>query len=144
MNKIIIAVVVIVIVAAGGFFLLSGSSAPQAPIESGQASPTEAASENPAPSEAVREQENSITLTEDGFSPKTLTIRVGTKVTWTNNNGKVSTVHSVPHPAHTTYPPLNLGQFADGKSLSLTFDKAGTYFYHNHLDANQNGSVVVE
>ncbi len=89
-------------------------------------------------------QENSVTLTSDGYSPATLTIKTGATVTWTNKSGANATVNSDPHPTHTDYPPLNLGRFADGGTLSLKFDKPGTYGYHNHLDASQKGKIVVQ
>lgn len=89
-------------------------------------------------------QENVVMLTADGFSPATLTIKAGTPVTWTNKSGENATVSSDPHPTHTNYKPLNLGKFSDGESLSLTFDKPGTYAYHNHLNSSQTGTVIVE
>lgn len=88
--------------------------------------------------------QDTIILTADGFSPKTLTIKTGTKVTWMNQSGADATVNSSPHPTHTDYPPLNLDSFQNGGTLSLTFDKLGTYKYHNHLNPSQFGSIVVE
>ena len=85
-----------------------------------------------------------VTLTEDGYSPATVTIKVGTKVTWKNASGKNATVSSNPHPVHTDNPELNLGSFADGGPLSLVFEQPGTYGIHNHLDASQKMTVTVE
>lgn len=111
-------------------------------------SPVANSLETPAPSAtasaAVQQGQNTVTLTSSGFSPATLTIKAGDAVTWVNNNGANATVNSAPHPAHTDYPPLNLGVFADGQSLSLTFNKAGSYKYHNHLNSAQFGTIVVE
>ena len=86
----------------------------------------------------------SVTLTPTGFNPSTLTIKAGTKVTWTNQSGETATVNSDPHPIHTDYPPLNLDEFSNGGTLSLTFDKAGTYGYHNHLNPSEHGTIVVQ
>ncbi len=85
-----------------------------------------------------------ITLTADGFSPATLTVKAGTKVTWNNASGIKATVSSNPHPIHTDYQPLNLGSFPNGGTLFLTFDKPGTYGYHNHLNPSQTGTIVVQ
>lgn len=95
-------------------------------------------------STATEAEQNVVTLTQDGFTPKTLTVKAGTKVTFVNKSGATAAVNSAPHPAHTAYPPLNLGNFQDGGTLFLIFDKADTYTYHNHLNPSQNGKIVVE
>lgn len=92
----------------------------------------------------VTQTGDTITLTADGFSPKTLTIPTGTKVSWTNQSGSDGTVNSSPHPTHTDYPPLNLGNLPNGGTVSLVFDKPGTYKYHNHLNSTQFGTIIVE
>src|SRR3989304_9724785 len=88
--------------------------------------------------------QNTVVLTSDGFSPATMTIKAGTTVTWSNQSGSDATVDSNPHPVHTDYSPLNLGSFPSGSTLFLTFDKAGTYGYHNHLGPPQTGSIVIQ
>lgn len=89
-------------------------------------------------------EEAEINLTKGGFTPQTLTVKAGTKVTWINESGGVAAVNSVNHPTHQVYPLLNLGEFEDGENLSLIFNTPGTYRYHNHLDATVFGSVIVE
>ncbi len=97
-----------------------------------------------ATSSTTETSEDTVTLTADGFSPATLTVKVGTKVTWSNQGGVDATVNSSPHPIHTDYPPLNLGSLPNGGTVSLTFDKPGTYKYHNHLKPSEFGTIVVQ
>ncbi|HYK08971.1 MAG TPA: cupredoxin domain-containing protein [Candidatus Eisenbacteria bacterium] len=97
-----------------------------------------------SPSSSVTQQRNAVTLTQNGFSPSVVTIKVGQTVTWTNKSGATATVNSDPHPTHTAYPPLNLGSFTDGGTLSLTFTKAGTYGYHNHFNPGEKGTIIVQ
>lgn len=97
-----------------------------------------------ASASATETKQNTITLSANGFSSEVLTVKAGTKVTWINQSGQEATVNSSPHPTHTDYPPLNLGNFPDGGILSLTFDKPGTYKYHNHLDSSQKGTIIVQ
>jgi plastocyanin len=85
-----------------------------------------------------------VTLTSSGFEPKELTIKVGQKVVWKNESGGTASVNSGPHPVHTAYPPLNLGNFDDGETLNLVFDKKGSFSYHNHLNPSQTGKIKVE
>lgn len=98
------------------------------------------ATENPT----VQQSQNTVTLTSDGFSPATLTIKTGEAVTWVNKSGETATVNSDPHPTHTDYTPLNLGNFPDGGTLTLTFDKPGTFGYHNHLNPSVRGTITVQ
>ncbi|MDP2649607.1 MAG: cupredoxin domain-containing protein [bacterium] len=88
--------------------------------------------------------EEIISVTSDGFSPQTITVKSGTKATWVNKSGGFVTVNSDPHPTHQFYSPLNLGRFNNGSSVQLNFNKAGKYGYHNHLKPAQTGTVVVE
>lgn len=104
-----------------------------------QTSPT-SVTESPT----VQQSENTVTLTSSGFSPSNLTIKAGQTIIWVNKSGESATVNSNPHPVHTDYPPLNLGDFPNGGTLSLTFDKPGTFGYHNHLNPSQRGTITVE
>ncbi|MBI2086052.1 cupredoxin domain-containing protein [Candidatus Daviesbacteria bacterium] len=144
-NKIIIGIIVIALV-VGIVFIVSSNkgytpssptltTTPQATIE-----PTSQATVS---SQIIQEQ-NTITLDSSGFSPNSLTVKAGDKVTWVNKSGADASVNSSPHPTHTDYLPLNLDAFPDNGTLSLTFDKSGTYKYHNHLNPSQFGTIVVE
>lgn len=139
MNKVLIGVVILVIIAAGAFALLNKGDSNQQ--QSQDVNPTTTQQTSPV---EEKKSETTITLTSSGFEPKTLTIKAGTKVVWTNKSGGTATVNSAPHPQHTDFPPLNLGEFGDGQSLELVFEKPGTYKYHNHLNASQFGQVIVE
>lgn len=139
---------VVALVLLGGVFLFKKTMISKQPVTTENiipslkleitVTPEASASTKPAASQVE------VVLGASGFSPATVTIKAGTKVVWTNKSGGMETVNSDPHPQHTDYPPLNLGRFAAGESLSLVFEKAGTYKYHNHLDASQRGTVVVE
>ncbi len=85
-----------------------------------------------------------IQITPSGYQPKTLTIKLGDVVSWTNQSSVTANVSSNPHPTHSDYPPLNLGDIPPGGSVSITFRKVGTYNYHNHLSPDQLGTVIVQ
>lgn len=85
-----------------------------------------------------------VELTSNGFVPASLKVKIGTQIVWTNKSGTTATVNSDVHPTHLLWPFLNLGSFDDGKSVSVVFDKAGTYTYHNHFNPSQKGTVIVE
>lgn len=85
-----------------------------------------------------------ISISSTGFVPSSVSVKVGGTVTWNNLGTNISNVSSAPHPTHTDYPPLNLGDINPGASVSLTFPTAGTYYFHNHLDSSQFGSITVQ
>lgn len=136
-NKILLAIIVLVV--AVGAFAFFGNKKTSAPAETTKPTPVQTNS-NPTRPQAT----NNILLFSTGFKPKELIIKVGTQVAWINRSGKSATVDSGDHPTHKLFPFLNLGQFADGASVQVVFDKPGTYAYHNHFDESQTGSVKVE
>lgn len=142
-NTAVAAIVVIVLVLAGWFFLRpKGTTTP----EVSQPTPTSTASESASPqaSPSATMTEKVVTISSTGFSPKSITIKAGESITWANSDSANHTVNSSPHPVHTDYPPLNLGVIKPGESKSLSFPKAGTYKYHDHLNPSLFGSVTVE
>ena len=91
---------------------------------------------------------NQVLVTSSGFSPQTITIKAGESVTWINAAGAGVYVAPDNHPDHTKYQGIwdddGTGDIANGQEYSQTFQRAGTYTYHNHLDSTVTGTVVVE
>lgn len=138
MTKLLLAVVGFVVL-AGAFLILNTNSQNRQTSDENTITPTETTN---VPQNGENET-STVTLTEEGFEPKTLTVKTGTKVVWINKSGMTATVDSAVHSTHLVYPRLNLGDFTSGESLELVFDEPGTYIYHNHLNASQNGIVIV-
>lgn len=142
MGKVFFVILALLVVIGGAYLLISTGKHAATPSNTTQSSTTPSATSPSSPSGAM-EQTAAVSLTTNGFDPATITVKAGTKVTWTNNSGDSATVNSDPHPIHTDYPPLNLGSFSSGSSLSLVFDKPGTYGYHNHFNPSEKGTIVV-
>lgn len=108
--------------------------------------PTETVQGDPSPTETIQSEEGategevmetSIEIKNFAFGPKTLTIKKGTTVTWTNQD-------SVAHTATSDDGGFDTGLLAKGESGSVTFDEAGTYSYHCTPHPNMKATVVVE
>lgn len=81
--------------------------------------------------------EATVTIEEFSYSPNPLRVKVGTTVTWTNND-------SEPHSATADDGIFNTGTLDQGQSGSVTFTKAGAYTYHCSFHPNMTGTVIVE
>lgn len=144
MNKNILLILVIVVLAVGGFVLVQSQSKTEAPTKTTSTTPSAMEKSPSKETEVMSQKEDTVTLSDTGFDPKTITVKKGDKVVWLNKSGDSATVDSDNHPTHLLYPPLNMGTFKDGDKHELVFDKAGTYTYHDHFHPSKKGTVVVE
>lgn len=86
-----------------------------------------------------------IQTTSNGFVPVTMTILTGQSITWVNEDAVSHQVNSDPHPTHRLYPILNtVGLINPGESKSVTFTTPGAYTYHDHLNPQLKGTVIVQ
>lgn len=86
-----------------------------------------------------------ITLSEDGFEPKDITINVGDTITFRNNLNKPFWPASNLHPSHAIYPefdPLEL--IEPGREWSFQFMRLGSWNYHDHIRSYYRGTITVE
>lgn len=147
MNKVVLIAIAVVVI-AGAFLLIGSNKTENGTMATPTPEPQATITQIPevTPEEGMMKPEKIVTVnaTSSGFVPQSITVKPGTLVVWKNMSGTMVTVNSAPHPTHSLYPFLNLGQFADGASVQVTFGKPGTYNYHNHLNSSQTGTVVVE
>jgi plastocyanin len=81
-----------------------------------------------------------VTIDNYQFAPATLTIAVGSSVTWTNHD---SDIHSVAADDGDPVMFKSAGLDTDDK-FTFTFAKAGTYLYHCSLHPHMTGKIVVQ
>lgn len=107
-------------------------------------SPTAALATTPAVSPAPV-TEVIIRYTANGFQPNLATVKAGTKVTFRNESGGPMWPASAVHPTHQLLPEFDAkGSIANGGAYSFTFQKIGTWPFHNHLKPSFTGKVIVE
>lgn len=82
-----------------------------------------------------------IDLTDKGFVPETVTIRVDTPVRFINKSKGPMWIASTPHPYHTDLPGFD--QSASASAYFYTFTKVGIWKFHNHMNPKIVGQVVV-
>lgn len=78
-----------------------------------------------------------VSMKSFAFDPITLTVAVGTSVTWTNND-------SVAHDVTADDGSFKSGRIAAGDTFAYTFTAAGTYTYQCTLhQPNMVGTIIV-
>lgn len=98
-----------------------------------------------SPSPSAKAKPMSVSIDDEGFTPATVTIPVGTTVTFTNNGQALHWPASDPHPVHTGLAGFDAKKgLATGATYSFTFNKAGTFGMHDHLNASVKGTIVVK
>ncbi len=135
-------IVLVVLIIGGGIFLMSrNKKASQSKTDySGVMEVPQGLEES-----ANQEQTAEVTFTDGVFSPQSLTVTVGTKVLFLNYGSELMWVASDPHPDHTDLPGLNQSKAGgNGALYEYTFSKVGTWGYHNHMNPNSTGTVIVE
>jgi amicyanin len=80
-----------------------------------------------------------VEIKDFAFSPAAITVKKGTKVTWTN---KDSTQHNISPDTETAdFKASEL--LAQGESYSVTFNTVGTFSYHCTPHPYMKASVIV-
>lgn len=120
-NKIIIGIVLAILV-IGGFYYFARNPYQQ-PATGG---PTQA----PTQVEA-----NTITIQNFAFNPGTLTIKQGTKVTWTNQDSAIHRIKS---------ETFNSQDLSQRDKFEFTFKDKGSFDYICGIHPSMQGKIVVE
>ena len=129
----------------------SGTGTSSAPTDSSTLSAGVTAGVSTAPMTAT------VTYNGNSFSPSTVTIAKGGRVTFRSTAGSMW-VASNPHPVHTGYDGTSrdqhcaagysgaapFDQCSSGTSFSFTFNKTGSWGYHDHMNTSAGGTVIVQ
>ena len=78
----------------------------------------------------------SVSIRNFAFAPQQISVKAGTKVTWTNND---STAHTVTSDSGA----FSSGTLNPGSSFSFVFNTPGTFSYHCSIHPSMTATVVV-
>jgi len=79
-----------------------------------------------------------VTINGFAFMPASITVPVGTRVVWTNQQPQVP--HTV---TSDTAGLFDSGTIQTGATFAFTFNQVGTFAYHCNIHPNMHGTVVV-
>jgi amicyanin len=85
----------------------------------------------------ARAEDAKVKIDNFTFNPPTLTVAVGTTVTWTNED-------DIPHTVVSTTKAFKSKVLDTGDSFTFTFTTAGEYEYFCSIHPHMTGKVVVE
>ncbi len=71
------------------------------------------------------------------FSPQRLTVKAGTKITWTNED-------DIPHTVNASNQAFKSGPLDTDQTFSFTFTTPGSFQYFCALHPRMTGTIVVE
>jgi plastocyanin len=160
-----VTIIAIIIILGGGWWYFS-SQTPAAPVTTdttaaGNTDTTGTTDTGAGTGEVATTTQTggaTVHFTSAGFSPKSVTISLGQKVTFVNDTSGQMWVASGNHPTHTVYDgtdeathcsgtytgPTPFDECQNGTPYTFVFTKAGTFSYHNHLASQFQGTVVVQ
>lgn len=116
----VVFIIAVIVTAAVSFFIRNDDNVNDAPVE-------------------VR-----VSITEEGFSPATVSIERGMTVVWVNETATTHQVGANPYPDASSLPELKSGDIAPGESYSYTFNASGTFGYADYTNPTTGGSVQVK
>lgn len=126
-NKIIIGGVLVIAVIGGLFYFTQKQYQPSQQQTQNQ----QVTTQQPQINVGV----NTVIIKNFAFSPGTLTVKQGTKVTWTNQD-------SAPHKIKSdTFNSSNLN---NGDAFSYTFNSKGSFDYICSIHPSMSGKIIVE
>jgi plastocyanin len=90
-----------------------------------------------------------ITIGADGrVSPSSVTVPLGSRVTFVNNHSQPHEMSSDPHPEHNQCPDINVGTLQPGQSRpTQNLTTARTCGFHDHLretDTGLQGTIRIQ
>lgn len=135
--------IVLVLLAVGTIFLIvtmlyKPTSTDHSKMNMSNSSKTdsnESNTNNPPPATQVE----SVEIQGFAFSPATLKVKVGTKVTWTNRDSAAHTVTADTG----DQSGLKSSSLNQGDTYSATFTKIGTFSYHCDFHPSMKGNIEV-
>lgn len=136
-----VVIIVVLLIIVGAVFALAGNkkkdtsgTQPMNMNNSQSSSSNSNSSSTPVSTDAV-------TIQSFAFTPQDITVKVGTTVTWTNQDSIGHTVTS--DDGDSLSPKLNSNMLQKGDTYTYTFSTPGTYKYHCSVHPEMTGTVTV-
>lgn len=125
-----------------------GGSGTTTPTPVATPAPAPSPTPTPAPTPTPTADPATITITAAGVSPSTVTVAIGGRVTFVNNDSRAHDMSSDPHPDHSDCPEVTVGFMNPGQSRTTqNLTRARTCGFHDHNQptvASLRGSIRIQ
>jgi amicyanin len=139
MNKRAAIIIITVLILGAIVGILFMKNPAKAPSETTNTNTTSTENQQSSESDIKPVATDNVEIKDFAYSPAAITVKKGTKVTWTN---KDSTRHNVsPDNESADFKASEL--LAQGQSYSVTFNTVGTFAYHCTPHPYMKASVIV-
>lgn len=92
----------------------------------------------------LKDGEHLVRITSSGFEPSVVEIYRGDTVVFLNNDTDERWPASDNHPSHEIYPQFDPNRPLEaGEKWIFTFERVGTWNYHDHIYPSMGGTIVV-
>lgn len=139
MNKTILAVVIVAVVLVGGYFILRGAYQPTQSVpqtSNQQTAPQPINQQSALQVPVATPTTHNVSIQNFAFSQKSINVKKGDTVVWTNND-------SAPHTVTGGNAGPASGTLNNGGTYSFTFNNTGMFDYHCAIHPSMTGNVVV-
>lgn len=136
-TKVIIALVVVAVIAGGAVLMAGGGDDTANTGSNGTNNSNNSDGED-------AEVAATITYTDSGFSPSSVTVKSGQAIRVVNESSGVVGPSSDSHPAHDQNTELNFPDIDPGQSATMTVTTKGAWGMHNHLKEDHGTTIIVE
>ncbi len=90
------------------------------------------------------DQQSTITITEEGFSPKVKTVKHLSKIRFINSSSTGHWIASDSHPTHEMYPDFDSKKaIMPGEEWEIEIKRGGEISYHDHINPQFTGVIKV-
>lgn len=155
----LIIITIVAIVLVGIIIFMFSKDTVEAPVVSPYPTPPIEETPTPSPTPTPAVSKVTVTYSDSGYSPAIVVFKKGGTIVFKNQSSIMMWSASALHPTHKAYPGSDIAKcgtssqigifdackdYGSGESWEFRFNEQGTWKYHNHLQSNHTGTIIVQ
>lgn len=143
----VVALILIIVGVGAAVYVLSRNSGERSnSVTTGTSQPASRGLDDTADTAQVSDQTQlpTIVFTDEGFTQQEYRFPTSTAIRVDNRSSMDMQFSSEDHPAHRENPELNMELLGAGESGTFTPPGKGTYGFHDHINDQYTGTLIIE